>query len=85
MRLFTALLDELGFLGKDAGCEGIFALQLAPVITFAVTDRGIIANSIAGALFVIELHIAIKNAFNLISGTTCPSVMASASAAGSAT
>ena len=68
MCLFTALLDELWFLRKDAGGKGVFLLQLAPVITLAVTDRGIIANGIAGALFIVELHIAIKNAFDFIPG-----------------
>ena len=29
--LFTALLDELGLLSKDAGGEGIFLLQFTPV------------------------------------------------------
>ena len=66
MCLFTALLDELWFFAKDAGCEGIFSLKLTLVITLAVIDGSIVSNGIAGALFIIELHVAIKNAFDLI-------------------
>lgn len=67
--LFTALLDELGLLSKDAGGEGIFLLQFTPVIPLAVIDRGIITNGIAGALFVVEFHISIKDTFDLIPGS----------------
>ena len=68
MCLFTALLDEFGFLSKYTGGKGIFLLHLAPVITLAVIDRGIIANGITRALLVVELHVAIKYAFHLIPG-----------------
>lgn len=41
-------------------------LKLTLVITLAVIDGSIVSNDIAGALFVIELHIAVKNTFDLI-------------------
>ena len=38
--LFTALLDELGLLSKDAGGEGIFLLQFTPVIVLGAKKYG---------------------------------------------
>ena len=66
MRLFTALLHELGLLGECTRGKSIFPFQFALIITLAVIGRCIISDGIAGALFVVVSNIALNRVFESI-------------------
>ena len=67
MRLFTAFLNKLRFLGEHSVLECIFSLQFTLKKSLPIVYRCVIAQSIAGTVFVIEIHIFLKDFHELLS------------------
>ena len=70
MRLFTAFPDKLRFFGEHSVLKCIFSLQFTLKKSLSIVYLGIIAQSIAGTVFVIEIHVFLKNFHELFSAPT---------------
>ncbi len=65
MRLFTAFLNILGFLEEHPVFKGILYFQFTPEKSLSVIYRRVIAQRIAGTVFIVEIHVLHKNFLEL--------------------
>ena len=61
-------LDELWFCGQNPLRKCVFLLQLSTLVTLVIVVRSVVSNSVAGALFVVEVHISFNRIANSVSG-----------------